>query len=102
MSLLHRQVAFSSRTFGPGPRALGIVDHIRKELREIEAAPGDLEEWIDVALLALDGAWRSGASPEAVCRALVAKLAKNEQRAWPAPGAQDQAIEHIEEAPRDR
>ncbi|MDP3909436.1 MAG: DUF550 domain-containing protein [Gemmatimonadales bacterium] len=96
--ILYRQIDFSSRAFGPGSRALGIVAHIRKELREIEAAPSDLEEWIDVALLALDGAWRSGASPEEVCRALVAKIAKNEARTWPAPGAQDQAIEHIEEA----
>ena len=58
---IRRHMEFSARTFGPGPRAAGVIDHIRKELREIEAAPDDLEEWIDVLMLALDGAWRSGA-----------------------------------------
>ncbi len=53
---LYRQREFSLRTFGPGPRTAGVIDHIRKELREIEADPLDLEEWIDVVLLAFDGA----------------------------------------------
>ncbi|HGN0596516.1 TPA: dATP/dGTP pyrophosphohydrolase domain-containing protein [Pseudomonas aeruginosa] len=93
---LHRQREFSERTFGPGPRAAGVIDHIRKELREIEEAPGDLAEWIDVVILALDGAWRTGATPAQIIDALVAKQAKNEARTWPdwrtAPA--DRAIEH--------
>ena len=93
---LHRQRAFSEKTFGPGERSTAIIDHIRKELREIEAAPFDLEEWIDVVLLAFDGAWRSGHSPEEIALALAAKQAKNEARRWPdwrtvEPG---KAIEH--------
>ena len=80
---IRRHMAFSERTFGPGPRAAGVVDHIRKELREIEAAPHDLEEWIDVLMLALDGAWRSGATPEQIVAQLVAKQTKNEGRKWP-------------------
>ncbi|MDA8119290.1 MAG: DUF550 domain-containing protein [Gammaproteobacteria bacterium] len=67
---LHRQRAFSERTFGPGSRADGVLDHIAKELREIAAHPADLEEWIDVVLLALDGAWRAGYTPEAIASAL--------------------------------
>ncbi|HEJ3062545.1 TPA: DUF550 domain-containing protein [Pseudomonas aeruginosa] len=93
---LQRQRDFSERTFGPGPRAAGVVDHIRKELREIEENPSDLSEWIDVVILALDGAWRSGATPAQIIDALVAKQAKNEARTWPdwcsAPA--DKAIEH--------
>lgn len=93
---LQRQRDFSERTFGPGPRAAGVVDHIRKELREIEENPGDLAEWIDVAILALDGAWRTGATAAQIIDALVAKQAKNEARTWPdwrsAPA--DKAIEH--------
>ncbi|MEH1292261.1 dATP/dGTP pyrophosphohydrolase domain-containing protein [Pseudomonas aeruginosa] len=93
---LHRQRRFSERTFGPGSRAAGVVDHIRKELREIEEAPGDLAEWIDVVILALDGAWRTGATPAQIIDALVAKQALNEARTWPdwrtAPA--DKAIEH--------
>lgn len=93
---LQRQRDFSERTFGPGPRAAGVVDHIRKELREIEENPGDLAEWIDVVILALDGAWRTGATAAQIIDALVAKQAKNEARSWPdwrtAPAGQ--AIEH--------
>lgn len=94
---LQRQRAFSERTFGPGARSAGVVDHIRKELREIEADPADLNEWIDVVILALDGAWRAGYSCEEVVAALVAKQTKNEAREWPdwrtVPA--DQAIEHV-------
>ncbi|MCV3915810.1 DUF550 domain-containing protein, partial [Pseudomonas aeruginosa] len=93
---LERQRRFSERTFGPGSRAAGVVDHIRKELREIEEAPGDLAEWIDVVILALDGAWRTGATSAQIIDALLAKQAKNESRSWPdwrtAPA--DKAIEH--------
>lgn len=95
---LHRQREFSERTFGPGHRTAGVIDHIRKELREIEAKPLDLAEWVDVVLLALDGAWRAGHSPLAIAQGIAAKQAKNEQRTWPdwrtAPS--DRAIEHLQ------
>ncbi|WP_206515878.1 dATP/dGTP pyrophosphohydrolase domain-containing protein [Xanthomonas arboricola] len=96
MAHLQRQRAWSERTFGPGDRAAGVVDHIRKELREIESDPGDLAEWIDVAILALDGAWRSGASAEQIIAALVAKQTRNEGRTWPDWRTADpnKAIEH--------
>ena len=96
---LARQAAWSLKTFGPGDRAQGVVDHIRKELREIEQAPGDLEEWIDVVILALDGAWRSGATPDQIIAAIAAKQAKNEKRKWPDWRTADpsKAIEHVKE-----
>ena len=53
---LSAQIAFSQDTFGPGARKEGVVDHIRKELVEVETDPN---EWVDVAILALDGFWRS-------------------------------------------
>jgi hypothetical protein len=94
---LRRQREFSALTFGPGTRTAGVIDHIRKELREIEAAPDDISEWIDVVILALDGAWRAGFTPEGIIRALVEKQARNEARNWPdwrtAPW--DKAIEHV-------
>lgn len=80
---LYRQRAFSEVAFGPGTRTLAIIDHIQKELNEIHITPLDVEEWIDVVLLALDGAWRAGHSPQAIADALEAKLAKNEKRTWP-------------------
>lgn len=93
---LRRQREFSERTFGPGRRVDGVCDHIGKELAEIKESDGDLSEWVDVILLALDGAWRSGATPEEIVHALSAKQTKNEGRTWPdwrtaKPGT---AIEH--------
>ena len=38
---LKRQIAFSRATFGPGERRAGVIDHIRKELAEVEEANGD-------------------------------------------------------------
>ncbi len=94
---LERQRAFSERTFGPGPRTQGVIDHIKKELKEIEAEPFDLTEWIDVVLLALDGAWRAGHSPVRIAQALSEKQFKNETRTWPDWRTQDsnKAIGHV-------
>jgi hypothetical protein len=96
---LERQAKFSRHTFGPGRRTQGVSDHIRKELLEIEAAPDDLEEWIDVVILAIDGAWRTGASPDQIIATLAAKQAKNEARNWPDWRTADpnKAIEHTKE-----
>jgi len=46
-----------------GTRTKGVIDHLRKELDEVEKEPTDLLEWIDLVLLALDGAWRHGYTP---------------------------------------
>lgn len=93
---LERQRKFSRRTFGPGARTQGVIDHIRKELAEIEQAPHDLTEWVDVILLGLDGAWRAGFEPWQIAAAIETKQTMNENRKWPdwrtaQPG---KAIEH--------
>lgn len=82
---LYRQRAFSIGTFGPGERKEGVIAHIRKELVEIEEAsmPHVLEEWVDVILLALDGAWRTGYGPERIVEAIKEKQNRNENREWP-------------------
>jgi hypothetical protein len=109
---LVRQIEFSVCTFGPGVRTAGVCDHIRKELAEVEASSGDLDEWIDVLILALDGAWRAAilyddpkrlpnlliirsAAKLAVLR-LLRKQRLNEQRQWPdwRTADPDKAIEH--------
>ncbi len=94
---LRRQREFSERTFGPGLRTAGLIDHIKRELVEIEANPTDIFEWIDVVILGFDGAWRAGYSPEEIAEALVAKAEKNESRDWPdwRTVAPDKAIEHL-------
>lgn len=96
---LRRQREFSLRTFGPGMRINGVTDHIAKELIEVRESGGDLREWIDVVILGLDGCWRSGATPEEIVAAIVAKQTKNEGRNWPdwRTVAPDTAIEHVRE-----
>jgi hypothetical protein len=96
-SYLHSQLQWSLRTFGPGFRTKGLIDHIKKELAEIEADPEDLSEWVDVIILGFDGAWRSGATPSEIIDALIAKQEKNKNRQWPdwRTSDPDKAIEHI-------
>jgi hypothetical protein len=96
---LEAQRNFSREAFGPYFRPKGIIDHIRKELFEIEADPFDVEEWIDVAILAFDGAMRSGRSPEEILIAYAAKQEKNRSRNWPdwKQSDPDKAIEHIQD-----
>jgi len=91
-----RQIAWSRETFGPALRTKGVIDHIRKELREIEQDPHDLSEWIDVVILAMDGFWRHGGEASALLPALVAKQRKNMARTWPdwRGMSEDSAIEH--------
>lgn len=89
--------AWSLRTFGPGVRVAALIDHIKKELIEIERDPSDVSEWVDVIILAMDGAWRSaGVDGAALAEALVAKMATNKARRWPdwRTAPRDKAIEH--------
>ena len=46
---IERQREFSLRTFGPGQRTAGVLDHIAKELDEVRKAPTDLSEWADIS-----------------------------------------------------
>jgi len=96
---LELQKKWSLETFGPGPKTLGLIDHIKKELQEIQAEPHDLEEWIDVVILAFDGAIRAGHEPEKIVDALVKKTVTNMLRKWPdwRTADPDKAIEHIKE-----
>lgn len=100
---LERQALFSERTFGPGARTQGVLAHIRKELVEIADDPADLMEWIDVVLLALDGARRAGHAPRTIAHALGIKQARNEARQWPdwRTAAPDAPIEHLEPGESD-
>lgn len=93
---IERQRTWSRKNFGPGPRTEGIVDHIRKELGEVLDDPHDLGEWVDLIILAVDGAWRAGHEPQAIIRAVKAKQARNEVRVWPdwRTAPEGQAIEH--------
>jgi hypothetical protein len=99
---IEHQRQWSRETFGPGPRTAGVVDHIRKELVEVEENPLDLGEWVDVIILALDGAWRCGAEPHEIIAAVKDKQARNEAREWPdwRTAPEGQAIEHVKDKAR--
>lgn len=90
-----RQREWSLVTFGLGKRTVGITRHIEKECIEIRANPDDVMEWVDVIILAIDGAHRAGHSPEEITRALQEKQQINFRRVWPKPQAEDQPTEHI-------
>jgi len=97
------------KTFGPHHKALGLIDHIQKELVEIEQQPNDLEEWIDLMFLSWGGASDCvkahfpKASPKeivsVVLSAFKSKLKKNKNRKWPdwRTAERGKAIEHIKE-----
>lgn len=95
VSYLRRQMKWSEKTFGPGPRTIGITKHIEKECEEIRQNPTDLEEWIDILILGLDGYWRAGGKAEDLMLHLQMKQDKNFARQWPAPISQDLPVEHV-------
>jgi len=88
---------WSESTFGKDTRYKGILSHIRKELEELEAAPYDLLEWIDVIILAVDGAWRQGYTTDEIITALQLKQQINFSRQWPAVSKPDEPAEHLKE-----
>lgn len=117
---LMRQIAFSRATFGPGRRTEGVIDHIHKELVEVEQSGGSPSEWVDVVILALDGLTRAlieegldhlagdGTPPHEIIgkvpgyaaheavRLIRSKQSINEMRNWPdrRTAAPNKAIEH--------
>jgi len=103
---LRRQADWSRAQFGSAPRQRGLATHIRRELRELAAAstsPSRVEEWCDIALLALDGLLRSLGidspdAPGSAVRALLGKSEINRGRSWPKPRQSDRPIEHLRDA----
>lgn len=92
---LARQIEWSTQTFGPGLRTLGVTRHIEKEIAEIRRDPTDRIEWVDVIQLGLDGYWRAGGTPRTIMPDLIAKLNKNMARQWPPIAPEDEPMEHI-------
>ncbi len=97
IDLLHRKIAFSLKTWGPGRRTAGVIDHLRKEITEVEQNPDDIFEWVDIIALAMDGAMRHGATPESLAWAIEEKQRIVEARKYPDWRTADQSkgIEHI-------
>jgi hypothetical protein len=94
---LTEKMKWSYQTFGNSERHIGVLKHIEKEIEETRQNPNDVTEWIDIILLAFDGACRMGFTPEQVVTALIAKQEKNTQRRWPPPVPEDEPSFHLEE-----
>jgi len=94
-SLMHQHL-WSLETFGPGYRP-GVLRHIEKELVEVAQNRSDVSEWIDIIILALDGAMRSGHRPQQIIDGYHAKVLANSQREWPdwRNFSADEPIEHV-------
>lgn len=92
---VHRQQDWSEVTFGPGRRTEGILKHIEAEMQEVRSEPDIPDEWLDIVILALDGAWRTGATAEEIETYLMQKQEKNFYRSWPPPPAEDQPSFHL-------
>jgi hypothetical protein len=80
----------------PEYHTMGIIGHNHLELIEIGQAPSDLSEWIDVIILAVDGAWRRGHEPlgdhrRGLCQA--GSLQSQDMADW-CTAAKDVAFEH--------
>ena len=101
LNYLASQQKWSAQTFGPGMRTKALVDHIGKELYEVLDDPEDLTEWIDLIILALDGAWRCCEATNRpltdINETLIIKQFINQSRDWPDWRTQDpnKAITHI-------
>ena len=114
--LITHQILFSLKTFGPGLRQEGLLRHIEKEMNEVRSADEHaVDEWADIILLAIDGAWRSWnqiddieSAPldyavfiaQGVSKAIELKLLENQyRRQWPELGTvpEDAPTEHIRE-----
>ena len=93
------QRQWSDDTLGPGKRTAGVLAHIKKEVEEVAKKPTDLSEWIDLIILAIDGATRQGYTGTEVIRAYHAKMMENTLREWPpipeGGFPEDMAVEHV-------
>lgn len=99
---LRRQREWSRETFGPGKRLKGVLAHLRKEVDEVEASGGlDLTEWIDLMVLAVDGAQRQGYTDAQIIEEYLAKMEENYSREWPdwRKFSEDEPIEHVRTEP---
>ena len=98
LNFLDNVKKFNNKTFGGftlEEKASSLVKHIRAECVEIEENPTDLDEWIDVVILAMDALLRAE-EPHEILRRWANKMAKNASRDWPEPAA-DKPMFHIKD-----
>lgn len=81
--LLREMLVWSKETFGCGIRTEPILKHIEMEVKEVRDSKGeDPYEWIDIIILAMDGALNAGYTPEEIAFFLRNKFEKNKKRTY--------------------
>jgi len=84
--LVNRQRTWSTTQFGESVDLPRILNHITEATGDVEKEPARLHNWIDIVLLAMDGAWRAGHSPKEVVQAIQDVQVRNIMRDWQNPG----------------
>lgn len=79
---LQNRIAEFQRTRFAGQTLQGKLAHLQREVRELQAAPGDSMEWADVLILLLGAAEMQGMSVADLVDAARIKMAINERRSW--------------------
>lgn len=98
-TFVEKKMAHSYATW-PEQSLKGVLAHARKECDEIEQEINnpdglvDASEWVDLLLLSIDGAIRSGLSSSDLIRELERKHQINTLRKWPKPASPDHPGEH--------
>jgi hypothetical protein len=95
-ALAAKHAEWSQKTFGSDLERdwTGPLNHLKKEIREIEDQPFDREEWADGLLLFLDAARRAGFNAAGLVLAAEYKLSININRIWGEPN-DDGSVEHV-------
>ena len=83
---------FGDRTGNP----FGVLNHLHRELIELENNPTDVEEMADVMMLTIEIAAIMGWTMTDVFDATLMKLARNKKRTW-YPTDEEGVAEHVKE-----
>lgn len=86
--------AWSARTFGTDRKPMSIIKHLRKELEELQQKPDDILEYVDIIILAADGAFLCQYTPNQVVEALMNTLGEKPDDGEPNCGYYD-SILHV-------
>ena len=75
-------ILFQRRNF-PNQTLAAKLEHLRREVVELQASPTDLSEWADVLILFLGSANKAGLAATELIAIAHEKMAINEKRQWP-------------------
>ena len=81
----------------PSRNMRSILNHLRKEIAELEEAPDDIMEFADCFMLLFDAASYQGLHMSDIWRAMGEKLEINKARKWGKPNSEG-FVEHIKQS----